>query len=135
MRIRAGWVLLAAALVAACSGIPRRESDQEALARYMDYAGAPVDRFSVLGRVDGWRPLGRNKLIVWTGVNEAYLLTVAEPCFDLEFAHSVSLTSTGSSVSRGFDSVKVGRDRCMITEIRPIDYQQMKADQRAAGGG
>lgn len=134
MRRRALWGLLALMIVTACSGIPRRESDQAALERYLDYAGTPVDRFTYLGRYTGWRPLGRNKLIVWTGINDAYLITVAEPCIDLQFTMRIGLTSTGNTVSRGFDSVTLpGRQKCTITEIRPVDYGQMKKDLREGG--
>jgi hypothetical protein len=111
-----------------------RETDEQTLARYMDHAGEPVDSFSYLGRFDSWRSLGRDKVVVWTGVNTAYLLTVQEPCQDLQFANRIGLTSTGSTVSRGFDSVRVGNDQtCRITEIRPVNYKDLKAAERAGG--
>ena len=31
-----------------------------------------------------------------------------------------------------FDKVLVGRDRCLIRQIQPIDLRQMRADQREA---
>jgi hypothetical protein len=126
--------LIALTLLAACSGIPKRESDSEALARFIDYAGAPVDRFTYLGRFTGWRALGRDKLVVWTGLNDAYLLTVGGACMDLQFANRIGVTSSGNSVSRGFDSVLLPRrQKCIITEIRPVDYKALRAEQRDAG--
>jgi len=111
-----------------------RETDEQTLARYMDYAGEPVDSFSYLGRFDGWRSLGRDRVVVWTGVNDAYLLTVQQPCQDLQFAQRIGVTSTGSTVSRGFDSVKVGNNQtCRITEIRPVNYKDLKAAEKAGG--
>ena len=57
------------------------------------------------------------------------------PCDNLMFAHRIGLTSTASTVSARFDSVKVGHHwRCPIQEIRPIDYQRMRQDQRKANG-
>lgn len=118
-------------LIAGCSTFGHRESDQVTLQRYLDYAQPPVKSFSYLGRLDGWRALGRNHLAVWTSPGKAYLLTVAGPCQDLPFANRVGLTSTGSTVSTGFDAVTLRRgERCMITEIRPVDYKQLKADER-----
>jgi hypothetical protein len=126
------WIILAAlAAVGACSSMRNRETDAQTLARYMDYAGEPVQSFSYLGRFDNWHALGRDKLVVWTSVNNAYLLTVQEPCRELQFANSIGLTTTTSSVQSGFDYVRVGQDRCLITEIRPVNYKELKAAQRA----
>jgi hypothetical protein len=122
--------VLATLLVVACAGIPKRTTDQEELARYQQYAGEPASSISYLGRYDSWRPLGRDNLVIWTGVNEAYLLTIAGPCNDLPFANRVAIKSRGATLSRG-DSVIVGRgQRCLITELRPIDYRKMKQDAR-----
>jgi hypothetical protein len=124
--------VLAAFIISACSGIPRRASDQEDLARYLQYAGEPVDSVSYLGRYDGWRALGRDNLVLFMGPTEAYLLTVAGPCNDLPFATRVAIKSRGPTLSRG-DAVIIGRgQRCLITELRPIDYRRMKQDARKA---
>jgi hypothetical protein len=133
MKLGVASIMLGVALLAGCSGFPRRESDQVTLERYLDYAQPPVRSFSYLGRLDGWRPLGRNHVVVWTTPSKAYLLEVAGPCQELPFATRIGLTSTGSTVSTGFDSVRLRRgERCTITEIRPVDYSQMRADARAS---
>jgi hypothetical protein len=132
MKTRFAVALLPLLALTACAAFKNRESDAETLARYVDYAGAPIDSFSLLGGVDGWESLGDNRLVVRTGVNKAYLLTVAQPCLNLDFATSIGLTSTGSTVSRGFDSVRFGNERCQITDIRPVDY---KAARQAAKAG
>jgi hypothetical protein len=124
------------ALLAACSGTPRLH-DSDVVDHYLDYAGAPISSFNSLGGFNGWRPLGRDKLMVWKGVSEAYLLTVDSFCTNLEFAERIGVTSTGSSVMSGFDYVRVRngifRQKCRILEIRPLDYQRMRADMRAQG--
>ena len=130
MSYRTFVAVLAALILGACAGIPKRTSDEEDLARYMQYAGEPVSSISYLGRYDGWRPLGRDNLVIFTSPTEAYLLTIAGPCNDLPFANRVAIESRGSTLSRG-DSVIVGRgQRCLITELRPIDYRKMKQDAR-----
>lgn len=122
--------LLAALAVSACAGIPQRKSDQEELERYLQYAGEPVDSVSYLGGYDSWRALGRDKLVIWTGVNDAYLLTVSGVCIDLPFVNRIGIKTRGPTLGRG-DSVIVGRGQsCLITEVRPIDYRKMKQDAR-----
>jgi hypothetical protein len=139
--MRRSPLLLLAILAAltACTGMPRM-NEQEERDLYMEYAGEPVDSFSMFGRVDGWRPLGRDKLVVWTGLNDAYLLTVQPSCLGLEFAQRIAITSSaGSRVQSGFDDVRFrsngrSRERCRITEIRPVNYKQMREDLRAERG-
>lgn len=125
-------ILLGVALLAAgCSGIPRRQRDQEQLDRYLRYAGDPVDHITYLGHYDNWQSVSRYQLVLWTNINDAYLITVRPPCEDLQFAQRIGITQTGSSISSRFDAVLVKHWRCQISEIRPIDYLRMKKDQRA----
>jgi hypothetical protein len=123
-------MILGATLVAACAGQGPRERDAEAYALYRDFAGAPIDEFTYLGRYDGWRSLGRNVVAVQTGINEAYLIRVQGPCSDLQFANTIGLTSTGNTVRRGLDAVRVGGINCPIEEIRPVDYAALKKARR-----
>ena len=124
-------VSAALALLAGCaSGIPLHESQQEERDRFAAYSGEPIDHFTWLGRYDGWQPLGRDELVVFTGVSDAYLLKVGPPCDNLQFATRIGLTSTGAAVYSRFDSVTTGRWRCPIEQIRRVDYQRMKADLR-----
>lgn len=127
------WIILAAlAAVTACSAMRHREEkDAETLQRYIDYADKPIDSFNYLGNFDRWISLGSSKLVVWTQINTAYLLTVREPCPDLPFAMNIGLTAGAGTVHRGFDAVQVGSDRCIITEIRPVNYKDLKAAERA----
>jgi hypothetical protein len=124
-------LLVAALLAAGCSGIPRRERDQEQLDRYMRYAGEPVDHITYLGHYDNWQSVSRYQLVLWTNINDAYLITVRPPCEDLQFAQRIGITQTASTISSRFDAVLVKHWRCQISEIRPVDYLRMKKDQRA----
>jgi hypothetical protein len=69
--------------------------------------------------------------VIWTGINEAWLLKVWDNCPDLNFATAIRVTQTGRSISR-FEKVIAGRDTCPIEEIRPIDVARMKVDRKAA---
>jgi hypothetical protein len=113
--------LLAGVLLAAgCASGPKLD--------YTDYAGEPVKSF-YMHNLDGWTPVSKNQLVVWTGLNKAYLINVTGYCPDLEFATAIAVTSSGSTVDR-FEKVIVGRDRCLINEIRPLDTKQLKADRK-----
>jgi valine dehydrogenase (NAD+) len=48
-----------------------------------------------MGNYDGWSAVSKDQLVVWSGVNKAYLLTVTGYCPDLEFASRIAVTSTG----------------------------------------
>jgi hypothetical protein len=132
MRFVTAAILLTVTALSACSGIPRRESDQQMLARYSAYAGDPVSEFRTFTSYNSWTPIDNHHVVIQTNVNEAYLLTVFEPCINLPFATRLAVTSRfPNTVSSGFDSIRVGRDRCRISEIRPINYRQMRADLAA----
>ncbi len=122
-------ILIATALAAGCASSGGLTKSEEILTRYEPYVGEPVKSFTAF-RPQSWQPISRTQLILWTGVNEAYLLTVANGCQDLQFKDAVRVTSTGNSIST-FEKVIVGRDRCPITEIQPIDVRRMKADRNA----
>lgn len=125
-------IVVIATIVAGCALGPRR-IEGDAAATYADYAGEPIKGFTSF-RLQSWQPLSRDRLILWNGVNEAYLVTVAGPCPDLQFTQAIRVTSTGSQITT-FDYVRVGRDRCLIEKIRPIDVRQMKADRAADTAG
>ena len=129
-RLKGAWLLSAAAVLTACSGIPLKDRQDAQRARYESYAGSPIDSFTWLGRFESWEPIGTNEVVVWTTINQAYLIKVAPPCDNLEFVNRIGLTSTASTVSARFDFVKVGHWRCPIREIRPVDYLRMKQDMR-----
>jgi Family of unknown function (DUF6491) len=126
------WIACALTLVA-CSAVSQRAAkDQAERDRYVSYASAPIDQFTYLGRFDSWHALSRNELVVFTTINDAYLLRVWQPCIGLQFATRVGVSSTGGTVHRGLDSVLVDGQRCPIDEIRPVDYRRMLADRRDA---
>jgi len=137
MRALAAAILVTTAVLSACSGIPRRESEQQTLARYQSYAGDRVTEFRTFGHFNSWTPIDDHHVMVQTNINEAYLITVFEPCFDLPFATHLAITSRfPNQVQSGFDSIRVGRERCRISQIRPVNYKQMRADlkeERNAG--
>jgi hypothetical protein len=128
---RTGGLLLLAALLAACSSIPLSQRDAAERDRFEAYAGKPVDRFTWISHSQGWEPISPHQLIVWTDINQAYLVTVFKPCTDLMFARRIGLTSTADTVYAHFDHVKAEGWTCTIDTIRPVDYLRMEHDLRA----
>ena len=118
------WMLLAAC----SSGLQRADGFR---VDYATYAGDPVDEIVAMRGIDSWTPVSRDQLVIWTGINEAYLLRVWDVCPDLTFANAIRVTQTGRRISK-FEKVIVGNDNCPISEIRPLDVQQLKADRKAA---
>jgi Family of unknown function (DUF6491) len=129
--LRTAWLLVAAALLASCSGIPLRQREAAERSRFEAYAGKPVDHFTWLTHYDGWEPISPDQLVVWTDINRAYLITVFHPCTDLMFARRIGLTSTADSVYAHFDFVHAEGWKCMISTIQPVDYLRMQRDLRA----
>ena len=118
-------VALAAALPA--QAITDREKEQ--LALYQRFAGAQVDDMP-FWHLQRYESLGDEAVVVWTGVNDAWLITVRPPCAELPWAKAIGLTSTLHRVSAKFDHVIAGRDRCMIASIQPIDYKALRAERK-----
>jgi hypothetical protein len=96
---------------------------------YREYAGEPVKSFDMRNYDGGWSAVSKDQLVLWSGINKAYLIKVAGYCPDLMFANAIAVTSTAGTVDK-FEKVIVGRDKCLIEEIRPIDTKQMKEDRK-----
>ena len=97
--------------------------------KYEPYLGEPVKSFTALQH-DSWQQISRTQLVLYTTINDAYMLTVDNNCPELPFAQTIGVTSTTSSITT-FDSVLVRNDRCRIMQIQPIDVRRMKADKNA----
>ena len=117
--IRPTALILALGLMAGCTTAPTKQTFEQ-------YAGPPIEGFTYLGHYNGFRTLGGLDLVIWTTINDAYLIKVIPPCVNLPFANKVDLTSAARTVTRSVDWVIVGRDRCRIDTIRHIDYRAMK---------
>ncbi len=125
-------ILLSAALAGASvtTGAAAEQSKgDKLLAKYEPYLGEPVKSFTAF-RYDSWQQISRTQLVLYTAINDAYMLTVDNTCPELPFAQTIGVTSTTSSITT-FDSVLVRNDRCRITQIQPIDIRRMKADKNA----
>ena len=135
-------LLTALLLVTACAEQPRM-TPAERLELYRAHAGEPVSSFVFSGKLWGWRSLGDSALTVWPRSNQGFLIELAGRCPDMQFAHSIGLTSSIGRVSAGFDRVIVrlpanrspNRVGCTIRTIRPINAQVVKESKGDLGEG
>ena len=91
--------VIAAALFALAAAAPAQamtDSERERLAEYERFAGEPVKDMP-FWRLQSYEALGNEAVVVWTGVNKAWLIRVLPPCTDLPWAKTVGLSSTTSS--------------------------------------
>lgn len=128
MRTFIAAIVLAGVVAAPAAVAQTRATQERNLERFEKYAGAPIDAFDFWSLYK-FQLVGPEKVVVWSTINDAYLITVAKPCSGLEFARGIGVTSKQRHVvSRKFDYVTYGNGRCQIAEIRPIDYRQMLKD-------
>ena len=107
-----------------------RKTQAETLERYAKYAGDPIGEFQFWSLYK-WALAGPTKVLVWPNINEAYLISVEDPCPGLEWAKGIGVTSKQPRlVSTRFDFVTFGNGRCHIEEIRPIDVKRMTEDEK-----
>lgn len=122
----------AAALLALAAVAPAQamtDSERERLAEYERFAGEPVKDMP-FWRLQSYESLGNEAVVVWTGVNKAWLIKVLPPCTDLPWAKAVGLSSTNHRVSAKFDHVVAGSDRCNIASIQPVDDKAVRAARK-----
>ena len=110
-------------------------STSQQLQVYLDNAGPPVESFSYFGGFEGWRAVGDQALVVYTGENKAWLLGFNFPCEGLQFAINIGVTGSMDQVEAGFDSVVVANQglqlpqTCTINSIRPVNIAGVNAEK------
>ena len=138
--IKAGpAALLLAASLCACAQQPPRSADAATLAAdtgsrhtgidYSKYVVRTVGMFSFSSLYD-WDSNDPTHAVVWTTPFEAYRLTLLGPCFELQHAPIIGLTSNGGTVTAGLDSVLVRGDRCTIQTIEKLDAKAIRAARK-----
>ena len=128
-------ILLAGVLAGGCAttggAAPGGTAGRATLDKYQPYLGEPVKSFTALQK-DSWQPISRTQLVLWTTINEAYLLTVeGRGNHDLPFTQTGRRDLDDERRSRRSTRCIVRGDRCPITQIQPIDVRRMKADKNA----
>ena len=132
---------LLAAFLCACAQQPARGPEAGAAAPagetagkhtgidYSKYVVRTVGMFAFSSLYD-WDSNDPGHAVVWTTPFEAYRLTLLGPCFELQHAPIIALTSNGGTVTAGFDSVLVRGDRCTIQSIEKLDGKAIRAARK-----
>lgn len=98
---------------------------------YAAYAGEPIPEFRYT-QLYNWQRTGDKRVVVWTKPSTAYLLTLRGRCDALAGRYSIELGGVDDIDTRiraGTDNVTVGRMRCRIETIQPLDLARMKAER------
>lgn len=128
--------VLVIAIVALCATLPAHADTAaymaQQLARYQKYAQAPVERFPMVSLWQ-WQVVGKDNVVVWTGVNTVYLITVEKSCNNLGWARGIGITqNTSMHVDAKFDSIVFDHQTCRISQIQPLDYKALQRDEKSA---
>lgn len=123
-------IAVAAALLAGCASTPAAQGGSADRASYMAHAGPPVDHLAFHTTYKRLAAISADQLVVWTNLQQPYLVTVRHPCANLWFARHIGVTQTGDNVYAGTNLVKADGWSCAIKAIQPVDYRQMQQDQR-----
>jgi hypothetical protein len=131
----AGAIVPMMLALSACSSLPeQRQAQGQALrqAAFAEAAGAPVNRFDYSG-VYSWEALGPRQMALYTRPDQAWLLSFNAPCYRLDTATGIALTSHQQQVWINFDKVTAlhGGVPCTIVQIQPVDMRRLKAAQVA----
>lgn len=80
-------------------------------------------------KIYGWQPAGQQKMVLWLGVEEPYMIHLANPC-DISVIQAPEWVSAqGSVIVAGVDAVGNGTNSCVIARIEPISRLQASALQ------
>lgn len=123
------WGLAATALLIAGSLLAGTDEPREIRIKPLAPAayGTPVDSVPALTRLDNWRAIDRDTLIVWATPRRPYLIELRRPSPDLVFAQTIGLGSSAFRVRAGLDSVIVRGIDYPIEAIFALDADDARA--------
>ncbi len=90
-----------------------------------------VDRIQTWGRLDDFRVIDAETVVLWATPFRPYLVKLSAPTRSLRFARAIGVTSTNGAVTR-FDSVLVRGQRLPIRSIYRLEKAQARALQKAS---
>ena len=95
------------------------------LSPYVTHAGEATKEFAFTSLYN-WSRIDDDRVVVWARPDRAYLLTLRNTCFELNFADTIAVDGFGSRVRAGSDSVIANGMRCRIDTIQPVDLAAMR---------
>ena len=85
----------------------------------------PVESFNMYPRLDSWRAVDEDTLIVWATPSRPYLIELTRKSPDIRFAETIGVTSTVGRVTK-FDSVLVRDGDYPIKAIYKLSREQAR---------
>ena len=102
------WTVAVAALLLTGVAFASTEALDEATPQVeLSVVPQPVDSFHFFGRLDSWRAVDQDTLIVWTTAFRPYLIELGRPSHRLRFAHVIGISSTVGTVRSRLDEIYV----------------------------
>jgi hypothetical protein len=93
----------------------------------MTPTGSPVKKITSASSISGWHAVDPRRVVISFSPTKNYLLTLRRDCHSLNFASSVSVTTSNNTIYAGFDSVTVDGQRCGIQKINKLSKAEKKA--------
>lgn len=118
------------AMAATSPALAMTSATQVSRQAIIDVPVEPVDSIRTLGRIQSWRALDRDTLIIWATGLRPYLVELRWPSTDIRFANAIGVTRTNGRVHSRFDSVVVRGFRIPIEQIyrlSPTDARSLRA--------
>lgn len=81
-----------------------------------------------VARSYGWLPLGPQRLVVWLGVEEPYLIRVGAGCTDLSLTVARGITSHRRRITAGLDHLLTQGGACRIETLERADPGRLRRD-------
>lgn len=110
---------LAAAFICAAmpaAALPPAEADPVALMA----AGQPVSSIPAAGGVTEFQTLDDAHVVLSTGAETHYLLTLGQDCVGLRWARHVGVTASDDTIWAGFDALTADGEACPIQAIHRV---------------
>ena len=127
----AGWTIGTAALLLTGLGLASASSpDDRTPVTELSVVPEPVDSFKFFGRLDSWRAVDRDTLIVWTTAFRPYLIELGRPNPGLRFAHIIGISSTVGTVRSRLDEIYVDGLPYRIKSIHRLSPAQARSWQQ-----
>ncbi len=98
------------------AALPPAEADPVALMA----AGQPVSSIPAAGRVTDFQTLDDAHVVLSTGAETRYLLTLGQDCVGLRWARHVGVTASDDTIWAGFDALTADGEACPIQAIHRV---------------
>lgn len=123
-------IILIALGLAGCAFSP--ESDLRVAEIYKRHASEEAVNGVRYTSVRGWRPVGKEGVLIEFDRQRYYLFTLTRACrSEIQFAQTIAFSPTPVSRIDRFDRIALDNRWCWIEEIREVDFKAVEAELAA----